>query len=50
MKLIHAATWMNSENIYAKWDKPDMKGLILYDFTYCTILPRVVKFIDRKVQ
>ena len=30
----HAATWMNLEDIFAQWKKPDPKGNILYDLIY----------------
>ena len=36
--LIHATTWMNLWKHYGKWNKPDIKGQILYDFTYMKYL------------
>lgn len=36
--LVHATTWMNFEDIILRVIKPDIKGQILYDFTYMEYL------------
>ena len=37
--LKHASTWINLENLMPnKWNKPDIKGQILYDSTYMRYL------------
>ena len=32
-------------NLYAKWNKPDIKGQILYDFTYMCYLGKFMQMM-----
>lgn len=36
IKWFYVIMWKNLKYIFAKWNKPDTKGGILYDSTYMT--------------